>query len=119
MLFGGTMIFDMPETSDLQVSFWPVLVPAVGSFAAFAALVAVAVGRSRRLAQVAGTDELIGMEGRVESPIRPGEEGRVFLRGEYWTAVGAQGDEVLTPGDRAEVVRVEGLKMWVRRRSGE
>ncbi len=118
MLFGGTMIFDMPAASDLQVSFWPVLVPAVGSFGLFGALVAVAVGRSRRLGQVAGTDELIGMDGAVESPIGDGAQGRIFLRGEYWNAVTDE-DEVLAPGERAEVVRVEGLKVWVRRRRGE
>ncbi len=119
MLFGGTMIFDMPEASDLQVSFWPVLVPAVGTFAAFGALVAVAIGRSRMLAQVAGTDELIGMEGKVESAIEGGVPGRMFLRGEYWNAVNEDAEEALAPGDRAEVVRVEGLKVWVRRWSGE
>ena len=118
MLFGGTMIFEMPDVSDLQVSFWPVLVPAVGTFGAFGALVAVAVGRSRRLAQVAGTDELIGMAGEVESPIGGGVQGRIFLRGEYWNAVG-DGEEVLAAGERAEVVRVEGLKMWVRRQNRE
>lgn len=115
MLFGGTMLFDMPEASDLQVSFWPVLVPAVGTFGAFGALVAIAVGRSHGRAQVAGTDELVGMEGAVESAIAPGVQGRVFLRGEYWNAESADREGRLEPGDRAEVVRVEGLKIWVRR----
>ncbi len=115
MLFGGTMLFDMPEASDLQVSFWPVLVPAVGSFGVFGALVAIAVGRSHGLAQVAGTDELVGMEGSVESPIAEGVQGRVYLRGEYWNAESADRDETFEPGDRAEVVRVEGLKILVRR----
>ncbi len=119
MLFGGTMLFDMPEASDLQVSFWPVLVPAVGTFGAFGALVAIAVGRSHSLAQVAGTDELVGMEGDVESAIGPGVQGRVFLRGEYWNAESADRDGHLEPGDRAEVVRVEGLKVWVRRLPSE
>ena len=42
-LLGGTMLFDLPELSDLNVSFWSVLVPSVGGFALFAALVIFAV----------------------------------------------------------------------------
>ena len=56
---------------------------------------------------------------RPESPIGRGVQGRLFLRGEYWNAVGEDEDEAFAPGDRAEVTRVEGLKVWVRRRSGE
>ncbi len=29
-LLGGTILFDLPEVGDLPVSFWSVLVPAVG-----------------------------------------------------------------------------------------
>ena len=44
MLLGGSMVFDLPEVSDLSVSFWPVLVPVVARFGVFAALVVFAVG---------------------------------------------------------------------------
>src|SRR2546426_3981709 len=38
-LLGGTMVFDLPEVSDLSVSFWSVLVPIVAAFGLFAAIV--------------------------------------------------------------------------------
>ena len=50
-LLGGTMLFDMPEASDLTVSFWSVLVPTVAGFAAFAGLVLYAVGRTGEVRQ--------------------------------------------------------------------
>ncbi|MDJ0848453.1 MAG: nodulation protein NfeD [Myxococcota bacterium] len=114
-LLGGTMLFDMPELSDLTVSFWSVLVPTVLGFGAFAALVIFAVGRSLLLRQTAGVSELVGMIGRSETMLAP--EGRVYVRGEYWNALG-EGD--LIPADTSiEVTAVEGMRLRVRRATGE
>jgi membrane-bound serine protease (ClpP class) len=110
LLVGGMMIFDMPEVSDLRVSFWAVLVPAVTGMAAFAAVVLFSVGRSMRRRPAAGIGEMIGMVGRVESALQP--EGSVFVRGEHWKA---RGDEPLAAGDRVEIVAIDGLRLRVRR----
>jgi membrane-bound serine protease (ClpP class) len=113
LLFGGAMVFDRPEASDLSISFWPVLVPIVSAFGAFAALVVVAVGRTLGLRQSAGVDELIGSIGKVVSDLEPA--GKVFIRGEYWSAVAM---ESIPRGARVEVTGVEGLQLRVRRASG-
>jgi membrane-bound serine protease (ClpP class) len=113
MLLGGTMVFDLPEVSDLSVSFWPVLVPVVGSFGLFAALVMFAVGRTLVLRQTAGVDELIGAVGKVVSDLDPA--GKVFIRGEHWNAVSV---EPIPRGSRVEVTAVEGLQLRVRRAPG-
>ena len=110
LLVGGMMIFDMPEVSDLRVSFWAVLVPAVTGMAAFAAVVLFSVGRSMRRRPAAGIGEMIGMVGRVVSALQP--EGSVFVRGEHWKA---RADEPLVVGDRVEIVAVDGLRLRVRR----
>jgi membrane-bound serine protease (ClpP class) len=110
MLLGGTMVFDAPDVSDLTVSFWSVLVPVVGAFGVFAAFVVVLVGRSMLLRQTAGVDELIGAVGRAVTDLGP--DGRVFIRGEYWRAVSV--GNVVTNGERVEVVAVEGLRLRVR-----
>jgi membrane-bound serine protease (ClpP class) len=109
-LFGGATLFDMPEASDLTVSFWSVLVPAVAGFALFAGVVVVAIGRSLGRAQTAGVSEMIGMVGRSETDLSP--EGRIFVRGEYWNATA---DEEIPAGDRVEVTAVEGMRLLVRR----
>jgi membrane-bound serine protease (ClpP class) len=110
MLLGGTMVFDAPDVSDLTVSFWSVLVPVVGAFGVFAAFVVVLVGRSMLLRQTAGVGELIGAVGRAVTDLGP--DGRVFIRGEYWRAVSV--GNVVTNGERVEVVAVEGLRLRVR-----
>lgn len=117
MLLGGTMLFDVPDVSGLQVSFWSVLVPAVGSFALFGGLILIAVTRSMGRAQSAGVDEMLGMRGRAESAMAgAGSEGRVFLRGEHWNATA---EEALEAGDSVEVVAVEGLRVRVKRPTKE
>ncbi len=40
------MLFDVPEVSGVEIPFWTILLPVVGSFASFAALVLYALGRS-------------------------------------------------------------------------
>ena len=113
MLVGGSMIFDVPEVSDLSVSFWPVLVPVVAGFGIFATVVIFAVGRTLLLRQTAGVDELIGAVGKAVSDLDPA--GKVFIRGEHWNAVGI---ETIPRGARVEVTAVEGLQLRVRRAPG-
>jgi len=113
-LLGGSMLFDMPEVSDLTVSFWSVLVPAVAGFALCAAFVIYAVGRSFLSASVAGVDEMVGLVGRSTTALAP--EGTVFVRGEYWTALA---DEEISAGDPIEVIAVAGMRLRVRRPGGD
>jgi membrane-bound serine protease (ClpP class) len=113
-LIGGSLLFDLPEVSDLKVSFWSVLVPSVGGFALFAGVAAFAVGRTLMRAQTTGVAELLGLVGKCATPLAP--EGKVFVRGEYWTA---QADEELPAGARVEVTAVEGMRLRVRRASGD
>jgi len=110
MLLGGSLLFDMPEVSDLGISFWSVLVPVVGGFGLFAALVIVAVGRTIMTAQTAGVSELIGMVGKASTALAP--DGKVFVRGEYWSA---SADEEIAANEPVEITAVEGLRIRVRR----
>jgi membrane-bound serine protease (ClpP class) len=113
-LLGGSMLFDLPEISDLNVSFWQVLVPSVAGFALFAGGVIFAVGRALARAQTVGVPELIGLVGKAATPLAP--EGRVFVRGEYWSA---RADEAIPAGVRVEITAVEGMRLRVRRAPGE
>jgi len=114
LLLGGSMLFEMPETSDLSVSFWSVLVPIVAAFGLFGGLVVYAVGRSFLREQVAGVDELIGLVGRAISDLAP--EGKVFVRGEYWDA---SADDAIASGQPVQITAVEGLRLRVRRAETE
>lgn len=109
LLLGGSMLFDVPEVSDLDVSFWSVLLPAVTGLAMFGALVVFGVGRTFRRPQTAGIGELVGMTGRAEEALAP--DGRVQVRGEWWHA---RSDAPVAAGERVEVVAVEGMRLRVR-----
>jgi membrane-bound serine protease (ClpP class) len=113
-LLGGSLLFDLPEVSDLTVSFWSVLVPSVGGFALFAAVAVFAVGRTLMRAQTTGVSEMLGLVGKCATSLAP--EGKVFVRGEYWTA---EADEEIPAGARVEVTAVEGMRLRVRRASGD
>ncbi len=110
-LLGGTMLFDRPDLSDLQVSFWSVLVPAVLAVAVFGGLIVLAIGRTFSLRETAGVGELMGLVGQCTTALDP--EGKVFVRGEYWQAV--VDGEPAAEGDRVEVMAVEGMRLRVRR----
>jgi membrane-bound serine protease (ClpP class) len=73
-------------------------------------LVLFAVGRSFRRPQIAGTGELLGMQGKATTALAP--DGTVFLRGEYWNA---RSEEPVAAGERVEVTAVDGLLLRVRR----
>jgi membrane-bound serine protease (ClpP class) len=109
-LVGGSMLFDRPDVSDLNVDFWPVLVPAVAALSVFGAIVVFAVGRSLRRRQESGVSEMVGMLGRAATALDP--EGTVAIRGEFWHA---RADEPIAEGERVEAVAVEGLELLVRR----
>jgi membrane-bound serine protease (ClpP class) len=109
-LIGGSMIFDRPDLSDLNVSFWPVLVPTVAGIALFGGLVVYAAGRTLGQRQVSGVSELIGMSGVATTALDP--EGTVFIRGEYWRA---RADAPIDAQERVEATAVQGLELRVRR----
>jgi membrane-bound serine protease (ClpP class) len=109
-LIGGSMVFDRPDLSDLNVSFWPVLVPTVLGMALFGGLVVYAVGRTLGRRQESGVSELIGMTGVATTELDP--TGTVFIRGEYWNA---RAEEPIGADERVEATAVQGLELVVRR----
>ncbi len=110
MLLGGSMLFERPDVSDLDLPFWQVVVPAVGAFAAFGAFAMFAVGRTLALPSKLGEGELLGMRGVASTAIAP--SGTVALRGELWSA-DAEGE--IAQGDSVEVIAIEGMRLRVRR----
>jgi membrane-bound serine protease (ClpP class) len=110
LLIGGALMFDRPDLSDLSIDFWRVLVPAVAALGLCVGFLILAVGRVVRRAQTAGVDEMVGMIGVASTRIDP--SGTVFVRGEYWQA---DADEPIEANERVEALRVEGLRLRVRR----
>ncbi len=109
LLVGGTMIFDVPEMSDFTLPFWSFLVPLVTGFAIAAGIVMLIVSRSIFRSQTAGVDNLLGLIGETRTPLAL--DGKVFIRGEYWSATA---DQEIASGESVEVTAVEGMSLRVR-----
>ena len=118
-LAGGSMVFDRPEVSDLNVDFWQVLFPLAVGMSIFGAVIAYSLGRTLFAQQTAGVDEMVGLIGRCAVTIDPtnrgsenGPRGKIFVRGEYWNCVA---DELIEVGQSVEVVSIQGLTLCVRK----
>jgi membrane-bound ClpP family serine protease len=92
----------------------PIIIAIVCGVAVIVLLVyAIAKAQRRRLAT--GTEEMIGKEAVAQTALNP--KGTVLAEGELWTAI-AKGDRV-EPGEEVIITKVEGLKLWVTKKSNE
>ena len=106
---GGYMVFDVPEQSDLAVPV-QVVAGAVLAMGIFGGVVVFGLSRSLFRPQVSGAEGLIGQIAVADSGIDP--EGRVFLRGDLWTA---ESDERIERGEKVRITEVRDLKVQVER----
>jgi membrane-bound serine protease (ClpP class) len=112
MIFGSLMLIDSPFPF-MRVSL-AVIIPSV-LFTALFFLFAVGMGvRAQRRRITTGSEGLVGMEGVARGTVGS-DGGSVLVRGEFWNAVS---DEPIDDGARIEVVRVDGLRLRVRRAGG-
>jgi membrane-bound ClpP family serine protease len=74
---------------------------------------AIVKGQMRKLS--AGVEEMIGKEAVAQTTLDP--KGMVLAEGELWTAI-AEGSKI-GPGEEVIITKVEGLKLWVVKKSKE
>jgi membrane-bound serine protease (ClpP class) len=108
LLLGSIMLIDNP-TEYLRIS-WQVIVPAVGFTASFFIFAVTMAIRARLKRPTTGIEGLVGRIGVAQSDFRP--DGRVVVYGEIWTA---GSDDKIKKGDKVEVVRVEKLRLIVKK----
>jgi membrane-bound serine protease (ClpP class) len=74
---------------------------------------AIVTGQRRKLS--VGVEDMIGKEAVVQTTLNP--KGTVLAEGELWTAIAE--DSTIEPGEEVTITRVEGLKLWVTKKSEE
>jgi membrane-bound serine protease (ClpP class) len=84
-------------------------------FTAFAVFVIGAIIRGQRRRKATGPEGMIGTIAIAKTPLDP--TGTVLAEGELWTAA-SEGGRV-TRGEEVTITRVEGLKLWVAKKSKE
>ncbi len=112
MLLGSMMLFDAPE-AGIRVSWW-VILPTVGTTAAFFAFAVTAGVRALFQKPTTGSSGLIGTVGVARSALDP--TGEVFIHGERWRAVAEGG--VVAEGEPVKVTGINGLTLKVIKATG-
>lgn len=106
---GALMLFqDLPKSMELS---WAWLVPATVLTTLFFVWIVTEGVRIQFSNNVTGAESMIGKQAEVVDAINGGH-GRVFVNGEYWTAIS---DEEIPEGEYCEIEKIEGLKVKVRR----
>jgi len=82
---------------------------------AFAVFVIGAIIRGQRRRKTTGAEGMIGEIAIAKSPLDP--TGTVLAQGELWTATLESGR--VTPGEEVIIAKVEGLKLWVKKKPKE
>jgi membrane-bound serine protease (ClpP class) len=113
LIVGALVLFNTPITPSFQhVSVPLVLGISLFSGAIFFGIMMVAV-RAQRAPIVTGEESMNGRVGIARTDLTP--KGSVQVGGELWTAQLEQEDARLYAGTRVEVVRVDGLRLIVRK----
>ena len=74
---------------------------------------AIVKGQKRKLS--AGVEDMIGKKAVAQTPLDP--TGTVLAGGELWTAIAE--DSKIEPGEEVTITKVEGLTLWVTKKSKE
>lgn len=113
LIVGALVLFNSPNVPSFQrVSVPLVIGVSITSGAIFFGILLFAL-RAQSSPVRMGQESLVGRTGIVRVPLTP--TGSVQLGGELWSAELAEGEEALQPGTRVQVVRVEGLRLVVRK----
>jgi membrane-bound serine protease (ClpP class) len=113
LILGG-MLLTSTNNPDFQVSRWLIYAMAA-VIGAFFIMVVSTIFRSRRLPAATGPQAMVGRQAVARSPLDP--DGIVFMDGSRWTAHAEDGR--VEEGERVVITEVKGLKLTVRKTSGE
>ena len=106
LVMGSLLIFDTQEPA-LRISL-QVLVPAILVASGFFIVVIWLAVKAQMRKHYTGTEAMVGEETEALTDIA--DEGKVFTRGEYWSA---KSEKPIKKGARVRVVKVEGLSLIV------
>jgi membrane-bound serine protease (ClpP class) len=114
-IVGALVLFNSAETPQFSRVSVP-LVVTMGILTAGTFFLAVTFAiRAQRTPIRMGQSSLLGRVGKVKISIPKNGQGKVHLAGELWTAELAEGEKPIEIGQRVEVVRIEGVRLVVKR----
>ena len=113
LIIGALVLFNSPSVPSFQRVSVPLVVgTSIATGALFFGILLFAI-RAQKTPIRTGQESLIGRVGTVRFDLNPAES--VKVGGELWTAELTDQEDIAPQGTRVEVVRVEGLKLFVRK----
>ena len=107
MILGSVMLIKT-DAPFLQIS-WAVILPVVGIAAGLSLLIVGMGVKAMHRRPVTGMEGMVGKVGVAKTALAP--QGKIFIHGEIWDAFS---DQPVQPGDPVEVIRMDGLKLYVK-----
>jgi membrane-bound serine protease (ClpP class) len=101
------------DITDFEMT-GPIIIAIVFAVA-FIIFVIYAIVKGQRQKLSAGVEDMIGKEAVAQTTLDP--KGTVLAEGELWTAIAE--DSKIEPGEEVTITKVEGLKLWVTKKSKE
>lgn len=116
LITGALVLFNSPSLPTFQprISIPLVVFMSLATGGVFLAAMYFAV-RAQKAPIRVGAESLQGRKGKALSDFSPLGTGQVQLASEQWTAELIDGQENITAGDQVEVIRVEGIRLIVRK----
>jgi membrane-bound serine protease (ClpP class) len=113
LIVGALVLFNSPSVPSFQRVSVPLVVgTSIATGMIFLGIVGFAL-RAMRAPVRTGQESLMGRVGSVRKTLDP--SGTVQLGSELWTASVEPGEPDIPPGTRIQVVRVEGVRLVVRK----
>jgi membrane-bound serine protease (ClpP class) len=113
LIVGSLVLFNSPASPYFQrVSVPLIVMTSLFTGGIFFTFLLFAV-RAQKGPVRTGVESILGRKGTVRDTLDP--VGTVQLGGELWTAQAVDGEEPLQPGERVEVIRLEGNRLLVRK----
>jgi len=116
LIVGALVLFNTPSIPSFQPRVPVAVIVGLSSITgiAFFTIMLYAVQAQKRPV-LTGQERMIGRIGTAQADLSPSNNGIVRVSGEQWTATLAPGEEPLPRGAPVEVVKVEGVKLLVRK----
>ncbi len=112
-IIGALVLFNSPGTPQFQqVSLPLVIATGIAIGFSFAIILAFAL-RAQKAPLRMGPETLTGQQGAAQGELDP--HGQVRVQGELWSAELTEGAAPIHPGEKIEVVKVEGLRLKVKK----
>jgi membrane-bound serine protease (ClpP class) len=109
LVLGSVLLYDKAPIPELRLSL-TVILPVALAFSGIIVFLLVLAARAMRNPVKTGEEGFVGKVGEVREAIEPPGEGKVFVFGEYWTAVS---DAPIGAGERVRVVECRGMTVKV------